>query len=222
MKNDVLNSWNENADEWIKTLEEKRITSRKVTNTAIVSTISKLVVGKILDCGCGEGWLTRKMTDIGIKSVGVDATAKLIKNARTKGPEAYYAMSYEEISKGKSIPESPFDAAVFNFSLYQKDGLKILFTSIKKAISKSGLIIIQTLHPYFLEQQGLTFKSQWLENSWMGLSGDFKNGHQWYARTITDWQLVFTESDLILKEQIVTKDSMNVPLSVIFVLSLKS
>lgn len=222
MEQEILKSWNENADEWIKTLEEKKIPSREITNEAIVSKISDLGVDNLLDCGCGEGWLTRSMTKIGKKCVGIDATPKLIESAKSKGLETFHLMSYDDISDGVKIPESPFEAVIFNFSLYQKDGLLKLFKNLKKAIHKNGYILIQTLHPYFLKQEGLALKSQWISNSWKGLSGDFKNGHRWYSRTFEDWSTVFSKADLHLKERIEVKDSKNIPISVIFILSLKS
>ena len=113
MEQEILKSWSENADEWIKTLEEKKIPSRAVTNKAIVSTISELGVNKLLDCGCGEGWLARSMTKIGKNCVGIDATSKLIERARSKGPETFHLMSYDDISNGVKIPESPFEAVIF-------------------------------------------------------------------------------------------------------------
>jgi hypothetical protein len=47
--------------------------------------------------------------------------------------------------------------------------------------------VIQTLHPYFLIENGLPYQSQWLSDSWKGLPGNFTDGHSWYARTMEDW-----------------------------------
>ncbi len=222
MEQEILKSWNENADEWINTLEEKKISSREITNKAIVDVISELGTKKILDCGCGEGWLTRSMTKIGKNCVGIDATSKLIENAKSKGSETFHIMSYDDISSEVQIPESPFDTVVFNFCLYLKDGLLQLFEGIKKVILKNGYIVIQTIHPYFLKQQGLPLKSQWISDSWIGLSGDFKDGHKWYARTFEDWMTEFSKSGLDLKKRIEVRDSENIPVSVIFILTLKA
>ncbi|TMM53838.1 class I SAM-dependent methyltransferase [Maribacter algarum] len=222
MEQEILKSWNENADEWIKNLEERKISSREITDKAIVAAISELDANNILDCGCGEGWLTRSMTEIGKNCVGIDATSRLIENARLKGSETFHLMSYEDVISEVQIPESPFDTVVFNFCLYQKDGLVGLFKGIKKVIYKNGHILIQTLHPYFLKQQGLPQKSQWISDSWKGLSGDFKNGHKWYARTFEDWMTEFYKSELDLKEKIEVRDSEKIPLSVIYILTLKS
>lgn len=218
MEKKVLKSWDENADEWIKIIDSQKIQSRIITNSAIIEFLSQLPSSRILDCGCGEGCLTRSMSEIGKKSVGVDATLTLIEHARTKGPENYYQMSYDEISQGKEIPESPFDAVVFNFCLYQKEGMDLLLNNVKRAIGIKGHIVIQTIHPFFLMDRKLGYASQWIANAWEGLPGNFTNGHEWYARTFEDWSSVFSESGLQLIKIKETRTNESVPLSVIFLL----
>ena len=217
--NKIIRSWEKNTAEWIKVIDTNLIPSREFTNRAIVQTIANLGASKILDVGCGEGWLTREITGMGKTAVGIDAIPGLLENARKKGTESYYTMSYEEIIEGTSIPEAPFDTAVFNFSLYQKNGLKDLLIQTKKALSANGTILIQTLHPFFLLQQGLEYKSQWMHDSWRGLPGNFTDGHSWYARTFEDWTLVFKQSSLVLEyTKEIIGESLQ-PVSVIFTLT---
>lgn len=221
MEKEILKSWDENATEWIRILESKKIPSREFTNKAIINLLTELPVSKVLDCGCGEGWLTRSVAKIGKISVGVDATLKLIENAKNKSSESFYQLSYEEVVAGKSIPENPFEAVVFNFCLYKKNGIEELLKIIKKSISKNGFIIIQTMHPFFLTEQKLPYESQWIMDSWKGLSGDFENGHSWYARTFENWISVFTKSGLQLYKTIEVTNYEHSPVSVIFVLKKK-
>lgn len=218
MEKKVLKSWDENADEWIKIIDSQEIQSRVTTNRAIIELLSQLPSTKILDCGCGEGWLTRNMTQIGKECVGIDATQRLIEHARTKGPETYYSMSYDEIGNGKEIPESPFEAVVFNFCLYQRKGLVPMLQNLGKAVTPKGHIVLQTLHPFFLIDRKLGYSSQWIANAWEGLPGNFTNGHEWYARTFEDWSSVFSESGLELIRIRETLTKQKTPLSVIFVL----
>lgn len=221
MEKKALKSWDENANEWIKIIDSEEIPSRIVTNSAIIELLSQLPSTTILDCGCGEGWLTRSMTLIGKKSVGIDATLKLIEHARTKGPETYYQMSYDEISQGEEIPESPFEAVIFNFCLYQQEGMDLLLKNLRKSVTTKGYLVIQTIHPFFLLDRKLGYKSQWIANAWEGLPGNFTNGHKWFARTFEDWSVVFSESGLELIKIKETRTNENTPLSVIFILQYK-
>lgn len=218
MEKDILKSWGENADEWIKIIDANEIRSRTITNRAIIDLLAQLPSKKLLDCGCGEGWLSRRMTKFGKTCVGIDATPALIANAKTKGPGHFYHMTYQQIGDGATIPETPYDAAVFNFSLYQKNGLERLLKNVKKVLQPQGYLAIQTIHPFFLIDRAKGYYSQFIEDSWAGLPGDFTNGHRWYARTFEDWSHIFFKSDLALVEIRETQTTENTPLSVIFLL----
>lgn len=218
MSNDILNSWNRNAKEWDALLEGQGIPSRKYTNTAIVEAIRALGLKKVADLGCGEGWLCREMGKNQIEAFGFDATAALIELANTKGSERYEVMTYEQIIKGTPIPHAPFDGAIFNFSLYQKDNLDVLLQQVLHSIDTNGAVLIQTLHPYYLIEQGLGYKSQWLSDAWKGLPGNFKDGHSWYARTLDDWMALLAkipQTSFQIQEIVNTEEK---PLSVLIIL----
>jgi 2-polyprenyl-3-methyl-5-hydroxy-6-metoxy-1,4-benzoquinol methylase len=217
MKKDTIKtSWEINATEWIKVLDDQQIASRKFTNKAIIGVLKNAESKNILDIGCGEGWLTRAMTQMGKTAVGIDATASLLTNARKKGKEIYHQLSYEDIVEGKKIPEAPFDTAVFNFCIYQNEELIPLLKELKNSVVVQGEIIIQTLHPFFLIQNQLPYQSQWIDDSWKGLSGNFINGHPWYARTFEDWTSDFHKSGLVLDGMMEVNNDHQLPISVIF------
>ncbi|QLG44071.1 class I SAM-dependent methyltransferase [Costertonia aggregata] len=217
MTTKIQASWDKNAEEWNRIIISNAIPSRQFTNKAIVETLSGLNAFRILDCGCGEGWLTRKLTAMGKEAVGIDSTKKLISEAQKKGNESYYHMSYEDIIDGKSIPESPYDATVFNFCLYQEKGMTSLFTKTKEHMRTKSYIIVQTLHPAFIMQNGKGYRSQWFTDSWKGLPGNFHEGHSWFARTFEDWTKVFAESNLNILEVKEIVNTNHQPLSMIYV-----
>lgn len=218
MEKDIIASWEKNAPEWIDAIDSSTIGSRNFTNNALLEILKGASAIKILDCGCGEGWLTRTLTKMGKQPVGIDAIDTLIANAKQKGPEPYYVLSYEEIINGKPIPESPYDSVVFNFSLFQKEGVGDLIRMIKKGIRANGNIVIQTLHPSFLSQRKLAYKSQWIPNSWEGLPGKFVEGHPFYTRTFEDWHTVFRNCDLSVETLKEVVSDENAPVSILFVL----
>ncbi|GMN09337.1 hypothetical protein MTsPCn9_02070 [Croceitalea sp. MTPC9] len=187
MGDDIIASWEENAKEWISVIEQNQIESRKFTNKAIINQIKDSKANSIIDIGCGEGWLVREISKMGKEGVGIDAIKTLLETAKEKGHESYFQMTYEDIIKGKLIPQAPYDMAVYNFCLYLKEGLEELLNNTLKALASNGVVIIQTLHPYFLLSNNLPYESQWLNDSWKGLPGSFVNGHKWYARTLDDW-----------------------------------
>tara|TARA_R110002111_G_scaffold55243_1_gene94972 strand:+ start:136 stop:801 length:666 start_codon:yes stop_codon:yes gene_type:complete len=219
MEKNTIDSWNKNALEWIKVIDNAEIESRKFTNKAILDVLGNSSAIKILDMGCGEGWLTRTLMGMGKSAVGMDAIPQLLENAKNKGQGTYFQMSYEEIILENPIPKAPFDAAVFNFCLYQREGLSQLLRQVKKSLSENGYIAIQTLHPFFLLENDLGYKSQWINDSWKGLPGNFTEGHSWYARTFESWMSVFKKAGLQLHQCQEVNNDNNKPVSVIFILS---
>ncbi len=215
-ENNIKSSWETNAKEWIKVLNSQQIASRKFTNEAIVAVLKNSKAQKVLDIGCGEGWLSRTITLMGKTAVGIDATESLLQNARQKGDEIYHNISYENIIEGKIIHEAPFDAAIFNFCIYHHKSFILLIKELKQSLVPKGEIIIQTLHPFFLIQNQLPYKSQWIDNSWKGLSGNFTDGHKWYARTFETWNADFKKAGLVLNDVIEVNNNENLPISVIF------
>lgn len=193
MSREIIKSWEKNASEWIKVIQNNAIPSRKFTNAAILGFLTELKGKKIVDIGCGEGWLTREMGKMGWQATGLDAIENLIMEAQKNSDDAFHVLTYEDIITGKPIPNAPFDVAVFNFCLYQKEELETLLTNTLKYLSTKGTIVVQTLHPFFLLQAGLPYKSQWLQDSWKGLPGNFTDGHAWYARTMEDWNTVLNQ-----------------------------
>lgn len=215
---DIQNSWEENAHEWIKIIDKQAIPSRKYTNEAIVEVCRNLKPKNLLDVGCGEGWLTRSIGNFAKLVVGTDAIETLIENAKKKGKGTYYKITYQDFIDGYQLKEAPFDLVVFNFSIYQKDDLDLLLGMLKKQLVNNGHIVIQTLHPNFLVNQNLNNESQWIDDAWKGLPGNFVNGHKWYARTLDDWKKVFNAADLSIESTKEVFDENSKTLSIIFIL----
>ncbi len=178
----VLNSWNQNASAWITTIENEEIASRKlVTNKAIIDAVTSYSINSILDIGCGEGWLTRELTNQGIEAWGVDGVSALIEKARLMNCGKFQVASYEDIFSKNEI-DIQFDAAVCNFSLLGKETVDNLIKSIPVLLKNNQLLFIQTLHPIMSCGES-AYVDGWREELWNGFNSDFKAA-PWYFRTV--------------------------------------
>ncbi len=62
LERQIIRSWNANAKPWAKAIQAASIQSRNlVTDRASVDAVSSVGPGRVLDIGCGEGWLARAM-----------------------------------------------------------------------------------------------------------------------------------------------------------------
>ena len=114
-KQKILTIWSENAKNWVKVIDQQIISSRSlVTNKAIIQSILNYKPSKVLDLGCGEGWLTRTLNQKNIPTVGVDGIRELIQAARQRSNHSFRELTYQDIISGKSIAGAPFEACAFN------------------------------------------------------------------------------------------------------------
>ena len=216
----IHQSWNDNAREWIRLIKNEKISSREVTNPAIVQTVLDYQPTSLVDIGCGEGWLCRQLNREGIPVAGADGTAALISYARKESSLPFQHLTYEAICKGAKLLNGPFEAAVLNFCLYQERETSTLLQSIHRQLFKRKLIFIQTIHPAAFIGSDMTYQSQWIEDSWKGLDGSFSSTHRWYFRTFSAWIQLFNESNLnVVEVREPMMPGSDKPASIIFVLS---
>ncbi|WP_286695796.1 class I SAM-dependent methyltransferase [Spongiibacter sp. UBA1325] len=214
----IVESWQRNAGPWVAALDQQAIASRvAVTNGAIVNAVLSHHPQRVLDVGCGEGWLMRELAGHGVDVVGFDAVAELVAEAIARGSKNCQCIAYEALDE-VAWPQT-FDLAVCNFSLLG-ESVEQPLRSLKRALSASGHLLVQTLHPCFITR-GESYYSRWLTGSWEGLPGhlhqQFKDAPPWYFRTLGDWSLVFQRAGYSIanvEEPNAGKGAM--PLSILF------
>jgi 2-polyprenyl-3-methyl-5-hydroxy-6-metoxy-1,4-benzoquinol methylase len=214
----IIQSWQANAGNWISIIEANGIESRKIaTNKAITEEVSFSMPASVLDIGCGEGWLAKELCDRGITVSGVDIIPELIEKARTKVQGNFFVASYEDIALNKVDLQGPYDAIVINFALIGKESTENLLASLPQYLSPGGRLLIQTLHPHSRKCMD-DYISGWKPGSWDGLGDQFTMPYQWYFRTLEDWLLLLNQSgfDRIYFRETMHPDSRQ-PMSVIFV-----
>ena len=188
---EIIKSWNSNAEPWIRAIREASIASRKlITDQAIIAAVSSVSCRRILDIGCGEGWLARALGDLGMSVTGIDVVPELIAQARAlpraaASNMAFHVEDYASIAN-RQWRGGAFDAAVCNFSLLGRESVDSLIAALPHYLAESGYLIIQTLHPVAScgEQP---YQDGWRAGSWLGLSSDFNNPAPWYFRTLGTW-----------------------------------
>jgi 2-polyprenyl-3-methyl-5-hydroxy-6-metoxy-1,4-benzoquinol methylase len=194
----IIDSWHKNAAPWIVAIRERQIASRTlVTDAAIIEAVVSRRGQKVLDLGCGEGWLSRELIAQGMDVFGVDVVPELIDRARTIDLARFAVVSYEEIAAGKLAEK--FDVVVANFSLLGDRSVWGLFSSISTLLAPHGSFIVQTIHPAIACGE-YPYIDGWRAGSWTGFSADFSDPAPWYFRTLATWVQLYVESGLQLTE----------------------
>jgi 2-polyprenyl-3-methyl-5-hydroxy-6-metoxy-1,4-benzoquinol methylase len=178
-------SWQSNAAAWTRAVREGRIESRRlVTDSAIVRATTACAPRRVLDAGCGEGWLCRALADQGIEAVGIDASADLIAAARERGRASYHDLSYGELAR---TPRQlgQFDAVVCNFALLEED-IGCLLAALRLVLEPAGLLLIQTVHPWTARGDS-PYQDGWRVETFDQLAPGFGRSMPWFYRTLESW-----------------------------------
>jgi 2-polyprenyl-3-methyl-5-hydroxy-6-metoxy-1,4-benzoquinol methylase len=205
----IVDSWQQNATPWTRAVREGEIGSRvAVTNGAILSVLRALGPARLLDVGCGEGWLCHGLAREGTACVGVDMIPDLVEAARAAhpagaAPATYLVHDYDAIAAGAlhAAGSAPFDVIVSNFALIGDRPVARLLQALPALLAPGGRVVIQTLHPV-MSSLDAPYQDGWREGSWSGFAADFRDPAPWYFRTISGWVALLGESGLTLERMI--------------------
>jgi 23S rRNA-/tRNA-specific pseudouridylate synthase/SAM-dependent methyltransferase len=115
------------------------------------------VPGRILDIGCGQGAICRRLAQMGAEVVGVDASPRLIELARKRTQELGLAAHYEvadvrelaSLSEAFNAHEHPFEAAISIMALMNIDPLEPVLRGCASLLKPGGVLVAVILHPAF-------------------------------------------------------------------------
>jgi 2-polyprenyl-3-methyl-5-hydroxy-6-metoxy-1,4-benzoquinol methylase len=196
---DLQRSWDANARAWCEAVREGKIESRRVaTDAAIVDAVMSVDPERVLDLGCGEGWLARQLAARGIAVTGVDASAELIRAANELGGGSFHALPYERLAAAEELLKPPFDVAVANFAILHED-IRPLLTDVARMLAVTGSLIIQTLHPAFASGDE-PYADGWRTETFAGIEAPWGAPMPWYFRTISSWVRELTASGFTIAE----------------------
>ncbi|MET0776714.1 MAG: class I SAM-dependent methyltransferase [Pseudomonas mandelii] len=180
----LLDSWHHNAHAWIEAIRSGDIESRRtVTDQAILLAVLGRQPERVLDLGCGEGWLLRALAQRGITAVGVDGDVTLVEAARASGSSQVHVASYDELVEAKVDIGRDYDLICANFALLHQDIIPLL-AAMNALLGPGGALVIQTLHPWAVAAGD--YQDGWREETFAGFKGQWQP-MPWYFRTLSSW-----------------------------------
>ncbi|HEX8243450.1 MAG TPA: class I SAM-dependent methyltransferase [Longimicrobium sp.] len=182
----IERSWTANAAAWTSAVRERRIESRRLaTDGAILEAVLACGPRRVLDLGCGEGWLARALAERGVDAVGVDASAPLVEEARAVGG-VFHVLSYDDLgTPAADVLGAPFDVVSANFSLLG-DPLDDVLRAARRLMSPEGFLVVQTAHPWTARGDE-PYADGWRVERFAGFGEGFAEPMPWYFRTLASW-----------------------------------
>lgn len=114
---------------------------------------------RVLDIACGQGVLCRRLADLGVQTLGIDSSPRLVEVARRHEPEGAPperpAPRYE-VADARTLPalagslgSQPFDAATCVMALMNIEPLDPIIRGCADLLRPGGAFVAIILHPAF-------------------------------------------------------------------------
>ena len=218
-EDEIIRSWYVNAQPWTRALRSQSIASRKlVTDQAVIDAVRSVAPTRVLDVGCGEGWLARALHGFGLDVLGIDVVPALIAEAKRLGCGDFEVCSYRDVAAGV-LNRGSFDAVVCNFSLLGNESVEAFVAAVGSYLRVPGYFIVQTLHPV-AACGARSYEDGWRAGSWAGFSPEFSDPAPWFFRTLASWYAMLRRHGFEVVEcREPTTHGAAAPSSVIFICS---
>jgi 2-polyprenyl-3-methyl-5-hydroxy-6-metoxy-1,4-benzoquinol methylase len=213
-KEEQIESWSRNAEKWTAAVRGRTIASRReATDAAIIAAARSASPKKLLDIGCGEGWLCRQMADFAQEILGVDASPELIVRAREDKNASYLCLNYAEICAEPPCLGGGFDTVICNFSLLDDQAAPLL-DALAKVSAPGARLLIQTLHPLATP---LPYEDGWRVEQFEGFGDSGWAPMPVYMRRLSSWIDAISRSWTLRGLQEPRPPSTGLPASLLFI-----
>lgn len=146
---EIAAEWDQNVKERASELEHQTDTSfYEVICPNIRKLVEKYEVGsRVIDVGCGLGYLTDVISQLGCSVVGIDISPKSIGFASKRFPHiAFESISINGFAQRR---QDEFDICVANMVFHNLLELEENISSIHRMLQEHGVLIASIPHPCF-------------------------------------------------------------------------
>lgn len=151
MNNTIKIQFDAIANEWDKNSGEKGLFhQRNDIDPKIIKVFGKISGKKILEIGCGNGYLSRLLANKGSIITATDISPKLIKLAKGKtNNNSKIKYLVQDAQNMHDLKSNSFDMVLANMCVMDIPNIQLAFSEIKRVLKKKGVFIFSLNHPAF-------------------------------------------------------------------------
>ncbi|MEW6170841.1 MAG: class I SAM-dependent methyltransferase [Candidatus Omnitrophota bacterium] len=168
--------WDRMADYWNKDAGDTGVWHNYTDiDPVIFELLGNVKNKKILEIGCGNGYLSRLLAKQGVKVVGIDLSQKLLDYAIEKEKVRPLGIKYFQRNAANltGIKNKTFDIAIANMCLMDVRNAEKAIKEISRVLKKNGKFIFSINHPVFFYQKWIYAK---------------RNGKKFFARAVLKYK----------------------------------
>lgn len=219
---EAIRRWNMHAGKFTAKYTEEGDRSREVLlNPALQACMGPLGGKKVLDAGCGEGYLSRKMVKAGASVEAVDYSTEMLKLARERTPSALgITYHHGNLEKLEMFGDQSFDLIVSNMVIQDLAHYEQAIAEMQRLLVPGGRFIFSILHPCFQTPQSGWVKDETGKKLYWKVDQYFNEGpleqdmpydqeekFLYFHRTLSSYVQTIIEAGLLLEGMIEPKPS---------------
>lgn len=138
--------WEASASAWIDVIGADGDWGRRVVlDGPMLARVAGRGFRSAVDIGCGEGRFCRMMQSAGVRTVGIDPTGQLIREARRRDPAGEYCVAMAE---ALPLAEGSMDLAVAYLTLIDISDLPAAVAEVHRVLRPGGTFLIANLQSF--------------------------------------------------------------------------
>jgi 2-polyprenyl-3-methyl-5-hydroxy-6-metoxy-1,4-benzoquinol methylase len=148
----AIRQWNTAATHQVMeaTAEDGDFAKRHLVNPVLLRMLGDLRGRRVLDAGCGNGYLSRMLAARGAQVVGVEPTDRMVAFCREKEGELKQGVRYVQADLARlSGLDGQFDAVVCSMVLMAIPDWRSAMRACVAALRPRGLFVFSLVHPAF-------------------------------------------------------------------------
>ncbi len=154
---ETLEKWERDSGIWLEIYrkqsesDEGDINRQLIIDPALWELLGDVRKLKVLDAGCGNGYLSRELSRRGAEVVGVDFSEPFIKYCKQQESVEKLGSKFIHASLMdlKEIKDNSFDLVVSNIVMVDVSDFKQAFLEISRVLKTKGRFVWSNLHPVF-------------------------------------------------------------------------